>query len=176
MSQTTNGATLPPWHPGFDHAGLRQRLVAGQQHAEALFDKTSKARKDIGVLQSGLAKLMKLGDLVTPEDVIEQAGKLVAKGFEPMILAGYLADMPEAGGGEALAGWVAQHVQTADQNAQQIDQLHQQARHQLGTSSLSVLQAHSGPASGPAQTIAGAGAGANSLMPESAGEAPINAA
>src|SRR5271163_229728 len=117
-------------------------LTQVHDQARARFDATSKATKSVDQFQSGLGALSKMGDSVTPEDVIQEAGKLVAGGQDPATLAGFLADMPSSGG-QALAGWVEAHLQTVQQAEAQTAAAHGQARHALGVSALHGLIAHS---------------------------------
>lgn len=125
--------------------GLQTRLIAAHDNARAAFEKTAELVRRADQVRKGLAKLTKMGDQVTHEDVVGEAGKLVAKGEDPLVLAGLLADMPADGGGEALAGWVAAHAQQAGQTEQQILQAHEAAKHQMGVAAIHVLQAASGP-------------------------------
>jgi hypothetical protein len=120
--------------------------------AAAHFSSLGKALKEINNIREGLTRLSKLADTVTQEDVMEEAGKLVARGSEPMRLAGFLADMPAEGGGSALAGWIAEHAQTAAQTEQKVLQMYEQARYELGVTASHALRAAStmpGPAPSP---------------------------
>jgi hypothetical protein len=137
--------------PGPDAiAGLRSRLLQAHAMAKAQFDKTSDLVARADRVRSGLQSLTALGDMITPEDVIKEAGKLVAGGADPLVLAGVLADMPQNGGGEALQGWVGMHVQQAAAAEQQVMQVHALAQHHLGTTALHALQAHTGYTAVPA--------------------------
>lgn len=120
------------------------RDALGQQHMRnvALYQSTGKALKQLDVIRKGLEHLSDKQDVVTMEDVVEEAGKLVAHGIDPVALAGVLADAPQEGGGEALGGWVASHAQTAMAAEQQLIFQHNLAKHNMGVSGLHMLMAH----------------------------------
>jgi hypothetical protein len=132
MSGTTGGGPSAPAHP------LEAQLAA----AQAQFKATGMAVSRMEKIRAQMASLAKLGPSVTPEDVIEHAGKLVSGGEDPVQLAGLMSDMP-VNGGEALAAWVAMHEQTTAQNEAKLAQAHEAARHQLGVASLHELVRHS---------------------------------
>src|SRR4249920_3249111 len=90
----------PQMPTGLD--GAMQALQKGHGQAKAAFEQTSRAVAMMDHVRKGLEKLSNRGDMVTPEDVIAEASKLVAHGIDPAALAGILADMPQEGGGEAL--------------------------------------------------------------------------
>lgn len=126
--------------------------------ASEMFDKTSETSKQALAVRNELAELSRLGDTVTPEDVIEGAGKLVGQGLDPIQMARMLAEMPQ--GSEALAGWVNGHLQTLEQQLPQLAQLHAVARHELGVSALRGIMAHAAgheasPGSSPSPELAG---------------------
>ena len=148
------GPSAPPADP---IASLQSRLLASHAQARAAFDKTGSATTMLDRVRTGLTQLAALGDLVTPEDVVGEAGKLVAHGADPLALAGLLADMPQNGGGQALAGWVNQHATVVAQREAQVAQAHAAAKHALGVSALHVLQAHG---------VAGVGSGAAPAPPQ----------
>lgn len=108
------------------------------QQLQAHFGKTSEALKAVDNVRTGLGKLATMGSAVTPEDVIKEAGVLVGKGADPMSLAGLMADMP-TNGGDALAAWVAMHAQQAQQNEQQLKQVHTVVRHSMGVHAIHQL-------------------------------------
>ena len=136
------GTPAPPAPPSDPHSPLRGRLLSSHSAAKAQFDKTSELVSRADRARTGFLALTSLGDSVSPEDVIGEAGKMVAAGEDPLVLAGVLADMPSNGGGAALAGWVQAQMAKAQQMEAQIMQAHNAARHQLGVSALHVLQAH----------------------------------
>lgn len=133
------------------HAGL---LDSVHQDAQNRYAATGKALGHMVQMGEEMAALAKLGDTVTPEDVISGAGKIVAQGgASPVALAGLLADMPQ-GGGPGLAAWVAGHAQTLTANVQQISAMHNQNRHQLGVAALHSLAAQARQAPGGAPAMA----------------------
>jgi hypothetical protein len=130
----------PQMPTGLD--GAMQALQKGHGQARAAFEQTSKAVAQMDHVRKGLEKLSDRGDMVTPEDVIGEASKLVAHGIDPMALATILADMPQEGGGEALGGWVTAHAVSAAQAEQQLMQARAVAQHELGVSAVHMLTAH----------------------------------
>lgn len=150
-------------------------MAQSHDHAKALYDRTSQAMEHLHDLGSKLSELGKLGDQVSPSNVIETAGDLVASGrFSPTEMAGYLVDMPP--GGQALAGWVQQHLQNNQANLAQVKPMHELARHEMGASALRALlgrKAHQGglfqsPDQGPSLGSAPGPAQSNSLLPPGA--------
>lgn len=128
---------------------ISDALGAAHSSAAALFASTAKATAQASSIRNELAELSRLGDSVTPEDVIEGAAKLVGEGLDPMQMAGVLANMPTASG--ALAPWVEQHLQAMDAHLPQLAQTHAVARHELGMSALRGIVGHAvgGQAAGP---------------------------
>lgn len=177
MANLLTGTAVPPSAaagrvanaPGAKLAAANEMLSAKHQEAQNQFDAVSSASTRMNRLRSELDSLRELGDTVTPDDVMDSAGRLVASGADPLSLAGLLADMPEQGG-EALAGWVAQHDEAAQQKAGQIDQAQQVAKHQLGVSAIHAMAgqvvgaAAAGGAAGAAPTAAAPAPAANPLM------------
>lgn len=119
------------------HGPVEQAVGQAHANASGQLAKLTQAKRNIANIRGEMETLTKLGDSVTPEDVIKGAGMVVGKGGDPMQLAGLLADMPQ--GGEALQGWLQQHDQQMTQNEQQVDQLLAQARHSAGSAALHVL-------------------------------------
>jgi hypothetical protein len=126
--------------PSFEDT--RTTLMEQHQRNKALFSQTGQALKKIDVIRKGLERLADKQDVVTMDDIIDEAGKLVAHGIDPMALAGILADAPQEGGGEALGGWVASHAQAAAQGEQAMMQQHTLARHNMGVSAIHLIMAH----------------------------------
>lgn len=138
LGQMTQPAPVAKAPQFFKHVPA---LEAVHDQAKARFQATSKGLSNIDHFTQGLTMLQKKGDAVSPEDVIQEAGALVAKGQDPAMLAGFLADMPTSGG-TALASWVQQHLQTVQANEQQVQNMHRVSRHQLGVTALQGLAAH----------------------------------
>jgi hypothetical protein len=129
--------------PGQSPQGILGAAQAAHSQASAMFAQTGKAMSHIMNMGQELGALAAKGDVITPEDLIQTMGRLVADGaFSPGEAAGILSDMP-TGGGQALAAWVQQHFQQNMQTAQQVSQAHNLARHEMGTSAMRVLQMHS---------------------------------
>lgn len=116
-----------------------------QQHygeAKTRYQETGKSLGLLDHVRKSLERLADKGDMVTQEHVIDEAGKLVGHGVEPMALAGLLADMPQEGGGEALGGWVQGHAIAAAQGEQQLLVAHNVARHEMGVAAMHMLAGH----------------------------------
>jgi len=124
------------------------------------YGKLQEARGKMDVIQNALAKLMSMGDMVKPEDVVKAAGRIVAAGVDAKGIATMLADMPDKG--ELLAPWIAQHKEQIDQKEQQLDEVTHSVRHQLGVQSLQQLmsQIQSQPSMNNAGAALGLGASA----------------
>lgn len=125
--------------------GIAQHLPtldSAHEQAKGNFASTSATMERVDKLRSTLDSLTKLGDSVTPEEIIEASGKLVAQGEDPNMLATLLADMPQ-GGGEALNAWLQQHAAQLTQVEARVGQSHAIAQHQLGVTAMHNLAAHS---------------------------------
>lgn len=132
-----NGGPMPT-----SFGGIHQVLHGAHGQAKAAYDQTGKALGILDHMRKGLERLSDKGDMVTSEDIISEAGKLVAHGIDPMALAGILAEMPQEGGGEALGGWIMSHAIQAAQAEAQVMAAHEAARHQMGVTALHVIMAH----------------------------------
>jgi len=117
-------------------------------NTKARFDKTSEVSKNFATVRAGLDSLVKMGDAVTSDDVIEEIGKLVAQGLSPEPLIAMMAGDPQNGvppmpeSGQALAAWVQSHEQQFVQQEQQLAQVHSMAQHQLGVAGVQGLLIH----------------------------------
>lgn len=160
----TGGAQAPNIHDA---------LSSAHDTAQALFKHTSMLTKRMEGVGQELNKLTKLGDTVTPEDVIEGVGNLVAKGSDPMQMTNVLADMPQ--GGVALASWVQQHAQQQAQVTQQFEMQHKLAQHELGASALRALAGHTGvlPGASPHEAFAPPGVAPTAGDASTAAPAPV---
>lgn len=141
-----------------------------QQHsaAQAKLDKMQEISDQASAVSTQLKHLTTLGDLVTEEDVVKSASKIVAAGVPAMSMATLLADMPS--GQEALSAWIAGQAQQFQAKEAQIQQLMGVTRYETGLAALRLLSAESfGEMSEP---FAGAPAGSNPLMPGTPGLAP----
>lgn len=141
-----NQPAMPPTAGGMSNSpmsfdGSRQALQQQHSRNKAWYEQTSKALTKLDVIRKGLGRLADKQDMVTMEDIIDEAGKLVAHGIDPMALAGLLADAPQEGGGEALGGWIAGHAMTAMQGEMQMKQQNDLARHQMGSTAIHLLRA-----------------------------------
>ena len=147
-----------------------QLLASAHQNALAMYGKTSEAMGRFAKIQQGLGKLATLGDSITPEDVIKEAGVLVGHGESPQQLAALMADMPTSSG-EALAGWVAQHLQMVQQNVAKMQQVHAGAQHEMGVSALHALAADG--QGGAPTALSGGGNGPSAPNALTSGPSPL---
>jgi len=127
--------------PSVDEANPQPNLV-DQAHSEhqqlaSGYKKLTEAKTLLDKVRAGMDSLAALGDMVSHEDVVKEAGKLVAAGLDPSAMASILADMPPEG--EALQAWVTQHDQQIAQREQQLEQVQGLVRHEMGTSAMKVL-------------------------------------
>ncbi len=138
------GGPPPPAAGGMPSSIDEVSNILSKSHgqAKAAYDNTTKALGQLDAIRKGLERLSDKGDMVMMEDVIEEAGKLVGHGVDPVALAGLLADAPQEGAGEALGGWVATHAITAATAEQQLLAAHNAARHEMGVSALRLIMAH----------------------------------
>ena len=123
MSDTLapNPQTQNAGHPLDPHLPVLSQTA---QAAKAKFDQTSSAKRRTQGALTELEQLQALGDTVTPENIIQGAGKLVASGESPQQMAALLADMPQ-GSCQVLQGWLSQHIQQLTQALAQLEPHHQ---------------------------------------------------
>lgn len=131
---------------------LHEALGSQHDQARAQYQQLADARGTLDKVREGLGVLVALGDAVSSEDVIKEAGKLVAHGLSPSSMAGLLAEMPD-GGGEALQGWLAQHEADVTQREQQLEPMLTQARHEMGLAGLRLVAAHLHPGVNPVPNL-----------------------
>lgn len=132
---------MPP--PSLREQQFQDHMKAIEQthsQTKATYSKLTTADTTLGKVRSQLEDLASLGDMVTQDDVVKAAGSLVAHGLGPMAMAGMLVDMPPDG--QALQGWVGQHLKGLEQREAQLEQAKTQVRYQLGQSALHLLTAH----------------------------------
>ena len=112
-----------------------------QQQAAAKFANLSKAHDRLSAIEGALDPLTTLGQSVTRNDVFDQIVKLISTGHvSAQEAAKELAQMP--GEGPALADWVQGIAVKHQQQRQQLSPLHEQARQQLGNTSLALMAQH----------------------------------
>lgn len=109
--------------------------------ANARLNAADKVSKQLTNITGELTNLAKMGDTVTPDDVVNSAGRLVAQGSDAMEMAGLLADMPE--NPQQLQAWIAQHAQAAQAQVAKLAPVHDLARHHVGMAALRMITAHS---------------------------------
>jgi hypothetical protein len=130
------------------------------QQNKAQYDKIRTASQQVSHLRSGMDKLLQLGDMVTPEDVMNEAGSVVARGISPKDMATLLSGMPISGG-QQLQQWLALHDTVLRQHEAQTKQALNLARHRMGVSAMQALAAHNlgmpGAPTAPGRRVGGFG-------------------
>lgn len=101
------------------------------------YDRLREARGRMDTIQNVLGGLVKMGDMVTQEDVIKAASKIVAAGVSPEGMASMLADMPEKS--ELIAPWLAQHAEQINAKEQQLDEVMGTVQHHMGVQAMRQL-------------------------------------
>lgn len=141
-------ATVPGGTPGGGASASMSfndaRTNVFDQHSrnKALYELTSKALRQIDTVRKSLDRLAEKRDVVTMEDIIHEAGKLVGHGIDPAALAGILADAPQEGGGEALGAWIAGHADNMMKQEAALMQEHKLIQHNMGISAIHAMMAH----------------------------------
>ena len=111
----------------------------------AQYDHISEVSSNLSMIGGKLDKLVKLGDVVTEDEIIKTAGEIVGKGLMPADqMAGLLADMPQNGGGAALAKWVGVHAQEIAQQMEMVGKLKNDVQYQLGVNGSHVIKSAMG--------------------------------
>lgn len=125
----------------FGSQDLQDQLMGHMKRAKAAFNTTGKALDKLDLIRRSLNRLSDKKDMVNLDDIIDEAGKLVSHGIDPVALAGVLASAPQEGGGQALAGWVATHAANAAASEQQLRMQHNQNAHDMGVAALHSIMA-----------------------------------
>lgn len=131
------------------------------------YDRLREARGRMDTIQNVLGGLVKMGDMVTQEDVIKAASKIVASGVDAKGMAAMLADMPEKG--ELIAPWLAQHAQQINAKEQQLNEVLGSVQHHMGVQAVRQLMQQ-----GPAADASGMGTQENALAAQAGGSGPQN--
>lgn len=134
-----NDSSAQPGPP--DMAGLLPHMEQGLQAQAAQYSKLKEADGKASLIREQLDELQKMGDMVTTEDLVHHASKLVAGGIGAAEIAGLLSEAPE--GGEQLAGWISQKDQKLRMEEQQLEQALALTRHNMGVAAFRLLGAHS---------------------------------
>ena len=148
------------------------RLQAAHDTASAQFAQAEAAVKMLELVKGEMGKLSALGDMVTPEDVIEGAGTLVSKGAPAGQMAALLASMPQSGG-PALQAWLAQQEAFVAQREATLMPTHRVLGHRMAQSALGLIAGASGAPSGGLGNALGIPSEApEQPSPQGGGEAP----
>lgn len=123
-------------------------LDAMHKQAQARYAQTDKADKMMGMIRSGLDKLVSMGDAVTQDDVLDGMATLVAKGIDPKGLTSLMAGDPQTGappmpdGGPGLAAWLQQQDAVLTHQEAQLAPHVALTRHQMGVAAMHALVGH----------------------------------
>src|SRR5258706_14477162 len=113
-------------------------LSSMHEYTKARYGKMSEARNMLDKVRREMDKLLRLGDMVTPEDVTKAAGNLVGHGLSAPAVAQLISDMPTQGG-ETLQAWIAKHDEDVTKRGAVVRPVHEVARHEMGLSALRLL-------------------------------------
>ena len=138
--------------PGATGPDLFSVAQSAHQKVRAVYDKVDETKQQLTRVRGELDKLMNLGDMVSEDDVIGAAGRLVGHGLGAEAMAELLATMPMQGG-QALAGWIATQDAQLKQHEFMVHHTQQGLRHELGQSAMRVLAAAQLHGGGEAQPI-----------------------
>ena len=116
---------------------LIESLAEQHSMTQARYQKLMSSDKMMEKVKGELDKLVTLGDLVEPEDVVKSAGRLVAGGLGAVPMAGMLAEMPD--NSQALQQWLAQHSEQVGKRIDAIKPALAVARHEMGVSATRLL-------------------------------------
>lgn len=139
--QTQPGLAPPRGRKPVAPAGLIKAMEVQHAQSRAKLEKLEEVQGKARAAREQFNHLMNLGDLVTEEDIVRSASKIVAAGAEPMTIAGVLADMPT--GTEAMKEWIAGKEQEFRQKEAQLGQVLGLVRHETGLAALRLLAADS---------------------------------
>lgn len=123
---------------------MAQQAGNKQDAAKAQFDKVKQASQQIASVRKGLEGLAALQDTVTMDDVVEEAGGLVAAGIPAIQVASTLADVPEQP--SQIQAWLQEQLQKLAPQEAQIKAVLDQSGHRLATTALGSVLAHSAEA------------------------------
>jgi hypothetical protein len=140
---------VPGSHPGSESGVDRSQgqspwdqIYNEFQHHKAVYEKVRTAVQQTRHLRTGLDKLLTLGDMVTPEDVMQEAGRVVARGIGAREMAVLLSEMPTQGG-QQLQQWLAVHDASLRNHEVMAQQALDLTRHRMGVTALQAMAAHS---------------------------------
>jgi hypothetical protein len=152
------------------------------ERSQAAYEAASAAKEKLDAMQHELTQLGKKADVVTGDEVIQAAGRLIAKGLDVTQMASLLADMPSQNG-QLLAEWLGSQKAEVDQAQAQFAPVYEVVKHDMGITALrlmahntmpgappaAVTPAPAKPASAPAMASPGPSAGvpaSNTLAPQ----------
>lgn len=131
MAQTANRLAQQAADPMAPlHQGLEMALAQHQKFKET--------RNLLDHIREGMDRLTRLGDLVTPEDVISEAGKMVGHGVPAPTMAEILSEMPDQGG-QGLAAWIKMHDLNITHTEIGLEQQAAVHQHRLGVAALKAM-------------------------------------
>jgi hypothetical protein len=122
--------TAPPQGPP-------QTLESFAEGLGAKYEKLMQAGEMLSRVRESMDALVALQDVVTPEDVIDQAGKLVSAGLDSSSVVAILAEMPD--NSEALQAWVQTQNANVQEREAQLEEVTRDIRHQMGVVGLKMV-------------------------------------
>lgn len=129
---------MTPPKGGSGRAGPMQELMAAHDHAKAVYGQVTKARNLLDHMRREMDQLTSKGDVVSPQDVIAAAGRVVGHGAGATEMATILSSMPSMAG-QGLAAWLAAHDVGIRNQEAHVDQMKSLAQHQMGVAALRVI-------------------------------------
>lgn len=115
-------------------------LDDAHSYHKAVHAKLSNADRLLKRIREEMDKLVTMGDVVSPEDVVAAAGRVVGHGVPAKEMATLLATMPTQAG-QGLAQWVQLHHGQLQQEEAMVAQAKEAALHRMGTSAVRALAA-----------------------------------
>lgn len=114
-----------------------QTLESFAEGLGAKYEKLMQAGEMLSRVRESMDALVALQDVVTPEDVIDQAGKLVSAGLDSSSVVAILAEMPD--NSEALQAWVQTQNANVQEREAQLEEVTRDIRHQMGVVGLKMV-------------------------------------
>lgn len=102
------------------------------------YEKLLQAEKTLGIARAGLDKLASMGENLSMEDLVSEAGKIVAAGVSPGAMANMLADAPQDNS-QLLAEWVKRQDMELTQREQQLKLALSVQRQRMGVEGMKMV-------------------------------------
>jgi hypothetical protein len=118
--------------------GPLDEVDAQHDYAKSVYDTITKARTMLEHMRREMDGLTRMGDTITPNDVIQAAGRVVSHGVNAHELAGIMVDMPTQSG-QGLAAWVAQQDALIQQQEVHTEMIQSIARQKMGVAAIRAI-------------------------------------